>query len=58
MNIEVGDCIKTYNPFFAGWVIGEAVHKLGEVWIIDAGEGKRSMIFKDDAILWVKGDSA
>lgn len=58
MNIETGDWIKTLNPFYAGVVVGEAVHKLGTVWIVDDGSGKRSMIFKDEAVLWCKGDSA
>ena len=51
--IEPGDLIKSRNPFYAGIVIGEAIHKLGAVWIVDGGS-KPTIIFKDEAELWVK----
>ena len=51
--IEIGDLIKSRNPFYAGVVTGEAKHKLGAVWIVDGG-GKPTIIFKDEAELWVK----
>ena len=51
--IEAGDLIKSANPFYAGVVIGEAKHTLGDAWIVEGGE-KPTIIFKDDAELWVK----
>jgi len=59
MDIENGDLIKSKSPFYAGIVIGEGKHALGDVWfVVNSMEGKPqkpSMIFKDDAELWVKG---
>ncbi len=53
MSIEVGDLIKSKHPFYAGVVTGEGRHALGDIWIVGGG-AKPSIIFKDDAELWVK----
>lgn len=54
--IESGDLIRDTTPgiFFAGIVVGEAVHRFGPAWIVEYEPDKRSAIFKDNAELWVK----
>ena len=47
--IERGDLIRMHNPFYAGVVIDEAVHKLGPVWIIADPDGSRVVRDEDSA---------